>query len=1061
MLEQLLTFLQSFFPLPLFPEGLTYSLLTPVLVGVLFMAMSTETFGGGFSGLVVPGYLAPIFLLKPWIGLVIVLEAVATYLAVRLTSDGGCRLGLWSVFFGRDRFLALVMTGTLVRVLAEGYLLPAASLWLGDVLAAQLDLRGNLHSIGLICVPLLANMFWKTGVLDGIPPVMLPMAATYLTLRFVLMPFTNFSVGHIEVAYDSFAVDLVANPKSYILLMTSMVLASRAALRYGWDFNGVMVPALISLTWFEPQKLLSTCAESYLIYQTTRRVLKLKLFENVTVEGPRKVVSGFLIGYTLKFIACLALSRFAHGFNPIDLFGFGYMLPTLIAVKMIQKENAALVLGPTLLVSAQGALWGNAAGFLLMLSVPTASLLGLQPAAPAAEVAAPLAEAPVSSVQARLAFDRRLVLPEDALNRFQRPWPVEENAFTLAVTAARRAMEAQSSWEQAAAEFARTLPSVSMAAASLATGPAATLYLSETTRASDWPRGHGLFAFRRHPTNRLVIQVPHPLDEPGAYEAGAWLYERLGAAALFVAGAHPRTNVDGSADVLINPRTLFQAAHRVFRHHDLVSVRVLASPGARLLCAGEIPAALDLNRLNDEAGPVELGWDRLPGRHCQAESAARGFANLLLTPASVERLRARVLGSAPPPLLEGTLAQLLGLPRSAPVSGVPTPPTTAILQFLDVSVLTPLVSLAAAGPAIAVSPARWREADFAAGLAGYRLARWNEPATTGPPLILLQPAPGSPSRWGTMVLRVGPAQPVLLEAPEPALERRTAETGAALLQALRARALLVNDGQDPALPRDAVSFFHLAHQVLARETDAAGQLLAIQLRGFRLESHPGMTAEMVVSPGRETPDDSPRYRRLAEELAALGHKVALQDSSLELAPFRAASSPEESYSVAFHAGPFAYLHVSDRARESYRSTTRSAEEESWSLAYLEAIGVPRAEGSLAERLARPRRAAPAAGCDLAALREPMVRFSQTQNPLLLAHARARAIACGGSLEHFTDRASGLAVFLVELPDRRLLVNPRPRNALGRITTPEAGAPDALAGFLARGDLMLELTAPRR
>jgi hypothetical protein len=1047
-MEQLLSFIQSLFPLPIFPEGLTYSLLTPVLVGVLFMALSTETFGGGFSGLVVPGYLAPIFLLKPWIGLVIVLEAVVTYLIVRLTSDGGCRL-------------ALVITGTLVRVLAEGYVLPAASLWLGDVLAAQLDLRGNLHSIGLICVPLLANMFWKTGVLDGIPPVMLPMAATYLTLRFVLMPFTNFSVGHIEVAYDSFAVDLVANPKSYIVLMTSMVMASRAALRYGWDFNGVMVPALISLTWFEPQKLVSTFVESYLIYQVTRRMLKLKLFENITVEGPRKVLSGFLIGYSLKFIACMALSRFAHGFNPIDLFGFGYMLPTLIAVKMIQKENAALVLGPTLLVSAQGALWGNAAGFLLMLTVPAASFLGLQPAAATTASVEPLAETPVSSVQARLTFDRRLVLPEDALNRFQRPWPVEENAFTLAMTATRRAMEAQSSWEQATLELGQTLPAVSMAASLLATGPGASTYLSEATRTAEWPRGHGLFVFRRHPTNRLVLQVPHPLQEPGAAEAGAWLYERLGAAALMVAGAHPRTNVDRSADVLVNPRTLFQAAHRVFRSYDVVSLRVQAQPGARLLCAGEVPDALDFERLTAEAGRIELGWDRLPGRHCQAESAAGGFANLLLTPASVERLRAGAFGTGPLPALEGTLAQLLGLPRTPPSAAPPAPPTTALLHFLDVSVLTPLVSLAAAESVTAVSPARWREVDSAAGLAGYRLAHWSEPATTGPPAVLLQPAPGSPRRWGTFVLRAGPAQPLLLEVPEPAVERRTGETGAALFQALRARALLVNDGQDPARPRDAVSFFHLAHQVLAREAGPAQPFLAVQLRGFRTESHPGVTAEMIVSPGRETSDDSPRYRRFAEQLTALGHTVAMQDSSLELSPFRAAWSPEEAYSVAFHSGPFAYLHVSDQARENYRITARTAEEENWSLAYLEAIGIPRVQGSLADRLARPRATSPAASCDPAALRDLMVRFSQSQNPLLLSHANAQATACGGRLEHFTDRASGVAILLAELPDRWLLVNPRPRNAEGSASAPEENAIAALGQFLARGDLVLELTGHRR
>ena len=63
--------------LPLFPEpGFEQSAMTPVLLGVVISWLFTETFGWVFAGLVVPGYLASVFLLHPIGGLIDVIEAV-------------------------------------------------------------------------------------------------------------------------------------------------------------------------------------------------------------------------------------------------------------------------------------------------------------------------------------------------------------------------------------------------------------------------------------------------------------------------------------------------------------------------------------------------------------------------------------------------------------------------------------------------------------------------------------------------------------------------------------------------------------------------------------------------------------------------------------------------------------------------------------------------------------------------------------------------------------------------------------------------------------------------
>jgi len=65
--------------LPIFPEnGLSNSVIPPVLVGLGFSTFFTETLGWNFSGLIVPGYIAPIFIVKPVSGIIIVIEALTT-----------------------------------------------------------------------------------------------------------------------------------------------------------------------------------------------------------------------------------------------------------------------------------------------------------------------------------------------------------------------------------------------------------------------------------------------------------------------------------------------------------------------------------------------------------------------------------------------------------------------------------------------------------------------------------------------------------------------------------------------------------------------------------------------------------------------------------------------------------------------------------------------------------------------------------------------------------------------------------------------------------------------
>ena len=142
------------------PNGVENSLIIPVFVGVVVSWMLTERYGWVFSGLVVPGYMAPIFMAYPLAGVTIVFEAVVTYLIVRGISDSSWKTRTHTPPFGRERFLAIVIIGISVRLVVEEILVPVfVTQVLGGGLAALAESRQG-GAIGLVIVPLLANLMW-------------------------------------------------------------------------------------------------------------------------------------------------------------------------------------------------------------------------------------------------------------------------------------------------------------------------------------------------------------------------------------------------------------------------------------------------------------------------------------------------------------------------------------------------------------------------------------------------------------------------------------------------------------------------------------------------------------------------------------------------------------------------------------------------------------------------------------------------------------------------------------------------------------------------------------
>jgi gamma-polyglutamate biosynthesis protein CapC len=361
----------SIFPLEIFPQGaLSSSVITTAWIGIFVVCFFNMRFGWVLSGLIVPGYLVPLLLIKPWSAGVTILEGIITYLIVWIFSEKLSGSGLWSSLFGRDRFFALIVCSVFVRILFDAYLLPGIGSYLNQTYALNFDYHSNLHSFGLIIVSLIANQFWKTGLLKGLGPFFVIMTISLLLVRYGLMELTNFTLSNLNYIYEDIASSILASPKAYIILLSAAFIASRMNLRYGWDFNGILIPSLLALQWYQPLKILTSFLEAFIILLIAHFLLKMPLFANINMEGARKTLLFFNIGFIYKLLLGHYLLWQFPEVKVTDAYGFGYLLSTLIAVKMYDKEIAIRFTLGTLQTSLIAVFIASLAGFLLALSYP-------------------------------------------------------------------------------------------------------------------------------------------------------------------------------------------------------------------------------------------------------------------------------------------------------------------------------------------------------------------------------------------------------------------------------------------------------------------------------------------------------------------------------------------------------------------------------------------------------------------------------------------------------------------------------------------------------------------
>ncbi|MFD2230718.1 poly-gamma-glutamate biosynthesis protein PgsC/CapC [Alkalimarinus sediminis] len=851
----------TIFPLPLFPDGgLASSVVVTVWVGIWVVAFLNLRFGFALSGLVVPGYLVPLLIVKPLSAGVILIEGIVTYFITLLLANGSMqRLGA-SEMFGRDRFFALVLVSILVRVVFDSWLLP----WLGQGLVnagIDFDYRNNLQSFGLIIVSLIANQMWNGGVRRGCSSLFLYLFITYLIVNFLVIPYTNFSISNLSFIYEDIASSILATPKAYIILLTTAYIASKMNLRYGWEFNGILIPSLLALQWYEPSKLLVTFVEAFIILWLGRACLKLPLFTHFNMEGSRLLLFFFNLSFIYKYLLSLILVRWFPEVKVSDYFAFGYLLSTLLALKMFQKDIPTLVTRATLQTSAFALIFASIIGYAL-------TLIDFSPK--------PSYDLNRSASVVKLSEQNQDQLVIEGYSNFYQSRTLQYSPPSLQDLATyERAFIAI---RQALLSPVRPLsinhPKLTEAFSLLASIDIDIIHTAENTlilKDSRPERAGGLVVINLNESTGLTLEVPAPLNENGIADLGLRMYDSLNAKALIYAGSHRFQDPLRQSDMLNVPRSFFQIAHERLSERNVLQLRGYTRTAARelygerfedelitsqaipnrLWIKASLPEGLNVTQLNASLGDFTVSWSPPVFSNRQREYSREGFAELMLTSAGIRQLIASFEPVKPPDnnldidTQKTTLKEWLATHKmtwAGKNSESYKPAKLNELIFFDEQVLTPLFQFIDSDP-LSKSTDELRQALEAinrmAQVMGYKIISLQQPDSLERFLVLTELTQAEQRYWGTYIFRLSSAAPYFIKAPRPLIESNSFNYAVSLFTDLNAKALLVPsshalanaDGTANVLGKDnSVTLFNRVHQSLLRHYQSENSLV-IQTRG--------------------------------------------------------------------------------------------------------------------------------------------------------------------------------------------------------------------------------------
>lgn len=829
--------------LPIFPEGsLVSSVITTVWVGVFVVCLLNLRLGWVLSGLVVPGYIAPLLIAKPVAAVVVIVEAGLTYALFWVLSEKLSGARTWSSFFGRDRFLGLILVSVAVRLSLDGLLLPIAANWLNRSYGFEFDWHNNLHSFGLVVIALFANQLWKPGFVRGMAQSLAILALTFLIIRYGLMELTNFRISGVVYLYEDFASSIFASPKAYIVLVVTCFVASRMNLRYGWDFGGILIPALLALQWYQPLKILASVVEGVVIYALGSLLLKTPFFANATVEGARKILLFFNISFAYKMVLGHVLASIGTEHRITDYYGFGYLLPTLIAIKAYEKDILPRVGRAVLQISFVGAVVGSAVGFALVLLVPDRS--GAEAAAQGRE--GPPSPASVLVAQAVGSAHAAAAMPtQGGMDR------VEAETFASGIGV----LDGGGSLKEAVVLLS-------------AAGYKLTITADRLVAVAPTKPGTGvLFVFNPRATQDLSIVVPDPASQPGLGLAAARLFNAQQARWLAIGGESAGVRTAQRPAV---PLPLFRRA--------AVHAEMVVRPGAPntepvLQLAGAAVAGVELHSLRELLAGLRLEFTS------NAQAAGNPDSSTLFLP---PRMTQRLVGTAHPrqqlsfgqvvTQARGVFAEGRETRRQEPARVLSLPE----LAFLRFEVLEPLLSGSDEG---------LRAAAASAEAVGFQVF---ETESAGPDrLIVLRRAQST----GAYLIRPGARdRPIIQVAADE--EASAVDAATRVFQGLRGSAFLIAPYRAD-LEQGEGGLVTAITQSLLRASEDKHQL-TLQVRTAPESFAPAGHGDVVIA-GDRLDATAQLALGLQQRLSALGFTARPHSWGEEAAGLEAPPSPHLSY----------------------------------------------------------------------------------------------------------------------------------------------------------------------
>ncbi|WP_133130600.1 poly-gamma-glutamate biosynthesis protein PgsC/CapC [Legionella yabuuchiae] len=895
----------NIFPLQLFPYALSSSVITTVWIGVFVIAFFNLRLGWLLSGFVIPGYLVPLLIIKPLSVFVIFIEAVLTYVFVWSYSYYFTKFHHFNHLFGRDRFFALFLASVLVRVGMDGWVLPEIANLINIHFGIQIDYRDSLQSFGLIIVALISNQLWKSGLNRGLVHMLVTLFITYFIVRYVLINVTNFDVSNLQYMYANIAMSMLASPKSYIILIVTALIASRLNLRYGWEYNGILIPALLALQWYQPIKIVSSFVEAFIILGLSSALLESRFFRHRNIEGAYKLLLFFNVSFVYKIILAYLSFYFFPQVQVTDFYGFGYLLSTLIAIKMYDKHVLAHLTLSTLQTSIISVFVASIIGYSLTF-VPQfttqAEALDF-----AAQKIAPLPRK--TNLEEALRLAKIQLYQNKLMDSSKQPTLQELRRFTQAINT----LLALKSTEHTP-ELKHAQKQLSQIHYQIYTLENRYFLLEETPPVNGW----GLYVIDTKASASGLIEVPRPLSEENAYDVGAALYARFKAKSFAVSGRPMAEDVSPYANVLANPLTFYQAFHKAAADENVIQVRTTSAPQlqTKIFIKQSLPPLLNLQTLKQWVGPMEIVWGKSASSNLQWDKTDRGFAEIVFTAKATNQLLNALISPqfsikmiSSNQNLEGYLLERVFKenPLADKGSNLYQAPSLSELLYFDREILTPLLMVSFQHD----QSLQWTKdtlnklklINAQASAMGYQITYYHHKNTDEYYLILREiPELKERHYGGTFIIRLNQYNPYFVQIPRPVFEMNSFEYGLALFELLNARALFLA-GAHPYANLDKSSdllryvnrhnLLNLATQTFLRETGDTPYLL-IQSRAFGLyPNYPAPEADVLLS----FDDGATRFeqfstldRQLIEAIKQMGLQLKMVGGSKATTGYEASGS---------------------------------------------------------------------------------------------------------------------------------------------------------------------------